>query len=83
MASLKKCIESKCKQCTYDSAQAGSWRHQVEQCTVRSCPLWEVRPITMETMLTRRKEKGASDLNLDALVDGLEDESDDTVMVAV
>ena len=70
MASLKKCIEEKCKQCTYDSTQAGSWRNQVEACTVRSCPLWEVRPVTMETMIARRKGK----INLDALVDGLDDE---------
>ena len=55
MASLKKCIEEKCKQCTYDSSQQGSWRHQVEQCTVKACPLWEVRPITMETLHQRRK----------------------------
>jgi hypothetical protein len=77
MASLKKCIENFCKTCTYDSSQAGSWRHQVEQCTVKSCALYEVRPVTMESMLAKRKEKGATALDLDALVDGLED--DDTV----
>lgn len=70
MASLKKCIEEKCKQCTYDSSQAGSWRHQVEACNVKSCPLWEVRPVTMETMIARRRGK----ISLDALVDGLDDE---------
>ena len=74
MASLKKCIEQKCKDCTYDPECAGSWRAQVELCTVRACALWEVRPITMETMLARRKAKG--DVNLDALVDGLEDEDE-------
>lgn len=74
MASLKKCIEQKCRDCTYDSQQQGSWRHQTENCTVRTCALWEVRPITMETMLARRKAKG--DVNLDALVDSLEDESE-------
>lgn len=82
MASLKKCIENHCKNCTYDSAQQGSWRHQVEQCTVKSCALWEVRPITMETMLARRKEKGGNAINLDALVDGLEDESDNEPAMA-
>ena len=80
MASLKKCIEAKCKDCTYDTYVPGSWRAQVEACTVRSCALWEVRPITMETMLRNRKAKGAAELDLDALVDGLDD--DDTVAVA-
>lgn len=70
MASLKKCIEEKCKDCTYDSSAPGSWRHQVEECRVKSCPLWEVRPVTMETMIARRKGK----INLDALVDSLDDE---------
>lgn len=74
MASLKKCIEQKCRNCTYDPQQAGSWRSQTESCTVKSCALWEVRPITMETMLRNRKEKGAADMDLDALIDGLDDE---------
>lgn len=82
MASLKKCIEDKCKDCTYDKLAPGSWRHQVEECNVRSCALWEVRPITMETMLARRKAKGSADVNLDALVDGLEDEADDEATVS-
>lgn len=77
MASLKKCIELKCKECTYDPCAAGSWRHQVEECRVTSCPLWEVRPITMETMLARRKGKTTADV--DALVEGLDDEEDEEV----
>jgi hypothetical protein len=74
MASLKKCIENHCKNCTYDPQQAGSWRSQVQNCTVRSCALWEVRPITMETMLRNRKEKGGADVDIDALVAGLDEE---------
>jgi len=76
MASLKKCIEQKCKDCTYDPAAPGSWRNQVEACTVQSCALWEVRPITMETMLRNRKEKSAGGVDLDALVADLDDEED-------
>ncbi len=81
MASLKKCIEAKCKDCTYDPCVPGSWRSQVEDCRVFSCALWEVRPITMETLLRNRKEKGTLgvDSDLDALVDGLDD--DEPVMV--
>ena len=74
MASLKKSVENMCKSCSYDPTQAGSWRHQVEGCTVKTCALWEVRPVTMETILTRRKDKGAETVDLDALVDGLDDE---------
>lgn len=77
MASLKKHIEQKCKDCSYDPYAQGSWRHQTETCRVFSCPLWEVRPITMETMLARRKDKnapGTGTLDLDALIDHLEDD---------
>ena len=82
MASLKKCIEQKCKDCSYDPSAPGSWRSQTEQCTVRSCALWEVRPITMETMLRNRKEKGAAGVDIDALVEGLDDDEDAPVAVA-
>lgn len=82
MASLKKCIELHCKNCTYDTAAPGSWRAQVEDCRVRSCALWEVRPITMETMLRNRKEKGAAGVDIDALVEGLDDDEDAPVAVA-
>lgn len=61
MASLKKCVENMCKSCTYDSTQAGSWRSQTEACTVTACPLWEVRPVTMESTMTRRKSKNDAD----------------------
>lgn len=72
MASLKKCVENMCKSCTYDATQAGSWRHQVENCSVKSCALWEVRPVTMETQLSRRKDKNS----IDTLVAGLEDDDE-------
>lgn len=82
MASLKKCIENHCKNCTYDTAAPGSWRSQTENCSVISCALWEVRPITMETMLRNRKEKGAAGVDLDALIEGLDDDEDVTSAVA-
>ncbi len=77
MASLKKCIEAKCKDCTYDHKAPGSWRDQVEQCTVRSCALWEVRPVTVITLNARRKTAGGTDVDIDALVAGLEDEDEE------
>lgn len=60
MASLKKCIEEKCKDCTYDPLDVGSWRHQVEQCTDKACPLWEVRPVTTATRNAERSARIAS-----------------------
>lgn len=81
MASLKKCIEAHCKNCTYDKLVEGTWRAQVEACTVRSCALWPVRPLTMETVIANRKGGGKVipiEIDVDSVVDGLEDEEDET-----
>ena len=75
MPSLKTAIAEKCKQCTYDATQPGSWRQQVEDCTVRTCPLWEVRPLTNETISVNRKKKN-NEIDLNSILDSLED--DDT-----
>lgn len=77
MASLKKCIEAKCKDCSYDHLAPGSWRFQTEMCNVRSCPLWEVRPITMETLNARRAGKADPVLDIDKLIGELDDEEDE------
>jgi hypothetical protein len=37
-------VAAKCIDCTYDEAAPGTWRAQVDACTVASCPLWAVRP---------------------------------------
>lgn len=80
MASLKKCIEEKCKDCTYDPADTGTWRDQVERCNVRSCALWPVRPMTVATINIIRKAKivagGTVEVDLDALIDSLDDENE-------
>lgn len=45
MASLRKAIDAKCKECIHDPLSGnGSWRQQTGKYPVRSCPLWEVRP---------------------------------------
>lgn len=36
---------AKCRDCTYDAANGGTWREQVTLCTVTSCPLWCFRPL--------------------------------------
>ena len=42
--SLRKAINQKCKDCTYDFASNGTWRQQVALCSVKSCALYDVRP---------------------------------------
>ena len=42
--SLRAAINAKCKDCIYDKMGAGTWRQQVESCTVTLCPLYNVRP---------------------------------------
>lgn len=45
--SLRKSIDAKCKDCTYDDSNGlGTWRQQTELCTVTRCPLWPVRPVS-------------------------------------
>ena len=41
---LRSSINAKCKQCIYDPSNGGTWRQQVDACTVVSCPLFDVRP---------------------------------------
>ena len=77
MASRKHDMDMHCKSCTYDPAAPGSWRQQVESCSVTSCNLWVWRPVTMETMLTKRKGKGGADADIAAVLAGLEDEDDE------
>jgi hypothetical protein len=72
VASARKCIEEYCKSCIYDETQPGSWRQQVEECTIKSCPLWVVRPMTLSTVLEQRKVRIS--MRKDGAVEGFEDE---------
>ena len=42
--SLRKAINQKCKDRTFDFASKGTWRQQVALCRVKSCALYDVRP---------------------------------------
>jgi hypothetical protein len=42
--SLRKAINERCRQCTYDPKAGGTARQQIEACTVKVCALWPVRP---------------------------------------
>jgi hypothetical protein len=41
--SLRKAINQMCKSCIHDPLSAGTWRQQIFLCSVKSCPLWELR----------------------------------------
>ena len=46
--SLRKAINEKCRDCTYDEYGEGTWLKQVELCTCTDCPLYPVRPTPRE-----------------------------------
>ncbi|BDR25691.1 hypothetical protein RVBP17_2650 [Pseudomonas phage sp. 30-3] len=64
MAGLRKCIDEFCKGCIYDPESTGSWRQQVENCSAKSCELWEVRPVSVGTKQERiiAKQKSSQEL---------------------
>lgn len=81
MASLKQAIADKCKDCTYDKLDTGTWRDQVERCNVKTCALWPVRPMTVATINIQRKTKSVpipGSIDINAVLAGLEDD-DETV----
>ena len=39
-------IDAKCKECTYDPLDDGTWRQQVEQCELTACALHPYRPVS-------------------------------------
>lgn len=47
--SMRAAINAYCRDCTYDDAfkGGGTWRAQVEACTVTKCALYEFRPVTI------------------------------------
>jgi len=43
---LRACVNAHCCQCIYDELVPGTWRKQVENCTVEDCALYLKRPST-------------------------------------
>ena len=41
---LRASVNAHCVSCIYDDCVEGTWRQQVELCTVTSCPFYAVRP---------------------------------------
>ena len=53
---LRASINANCCDCIYDELEPGTWRKQVENCTVTNCELYAVRPkpkAAMPTTLNR------------------------------
>ena len=74
--SRTKAINEHCKNCIYDKLAPGTWRDQVENCKSQHCALWQHRPITVATITMNRKNGAAGELDVDALVAGLDDEDE-------
>jgi len=43
-------VNAHCVTCVYDDLEPGTWRQQVAQCSVSSCPIWEVRAKSKSTV---------------------------------
>lgn len=54
--SMRKAINDFCKSCIYDDCSPGTWRKQVELCTISDCALYPYRPITEKS----KAEKSAN-----------------------
>ena len=48
--SLRKAINAKCRECTYDPLDVGTAAQQIAVCTDSECPLHPVRPITTKRL---------------------------------
>jgi len=46
---LRKAVDNHCKACIYDELEQGTWRAQVERCTVTNCDLYPFRPRPIKT----------------------------------
>ena len=73
--SLRKAIDDKCRDCIYDPASRGTWRQQVTICPQTDCPLWPIRPLSVdaEAILGKPRDKHTADalsyLSVDKLLD--------------
>lgn len=48
--SLRKAINAKCKECAHDPLDKGSAAKQIACCTIKTCPLHSIRPITCKSI---------------------------------
>ena len=70
--SLRKAVNAKCRQCTYDPFDVGTAAQQIAVCIDSDCPLHSVRPITTKRLPISLLEAYRVDpLKLDDRVRGL------------
>jgi len=55
--SRQKAIDNHCKNCIYDPYAGGTWRQQVEECTVTDCALYKYRPKSTVKLQQNEAEK--------------------------
>lgn len=67
MNSLRARVDAHCVSCIYDDLVPGTWRQQVEDCSVTNCPLFEVRAKSRST------HAKSTSLELDGVLAPLED----------
>lgn len=65
--SMRKAVNAKCRDCTYDPLGGGSAAVQIAVCTDSACPLHAVRPVTASKITRGFLEK--SGISEDALCD--------------
>ena len=53
---LRARVDAHCVSCVYDELLLGTWRQQVEGCTVTDCPLYDVRPKSRSIAAKSRPE---------------------------
>lgn len=56
---LRSKIDAHCVSCVYDDLVPGSWRKQVELCSIPTCPIYDVRPRS-SALRPHKKAKGVS-----------------------
>jgi hypothetical protein len=56
---LRQAINQKCRDCIYDPQVKGSWRAQVETCTITECSLHPYRPRCRASKSDARVRNGA------------------------
>ena len=70
--SLRKAVNAKCLECTYDPSDVGTAAQQIAVCIDSDCPLHSVRPITTKRLpISLLEAYGVDPLKLDDRARGL------------
>ena len=70
--SLRKAVNAKCRQCTYDPFDAGTAAQQIAVCIDSDCPLHPVRPLTTKRLpISLLEAYNVDPLRLDVRARGL------------